>query len=428
MAADEDRPDLQGGPRKRGPARPQKPPVTIDLEAAPAEPASGSEAAPSAAGAPGDSPSGEADSAMGPEPSVPPATPVLPPAAPAPRQGYGIVGILVAAFLGGLAATLIGVAGHSSGLFPSPAQKAAEAATAAAKEAGDGLAALSGRMTAAEASVAAAKDTAGKVADLEKSSAGLADRVAKLESAVASPGPDLKPALAELSTRLDRLEAAAAGGKPGDGELLADLRGRISALEASTQALTNRMAAIEARPAGALPAGEGGRAALAIAISALRQSASAGGAFDHELAMLEVLGVPAAELAALRPLAAKGAPRKGELIEEFPNVADHVLASVSDSTGGGGILGRIGAFASSFVTVRPAGPIAGDTPEAIVSRMRDAVEHGDFARALAEREALPKVGQEASAAWAQAAADREAIDRLVDRLAATAAPSPAASQ
>jgi hypothetical protein len=60
--------------------------------------------------------------------------------------------------------------------------------------------------------------------------------------------------------------------------------------------------------------------------------------------------------------------------------------------------------------------------------MRDAVEHGDFARALAEREALPKVGQEASAAWAQAAADREAIDRLVDRLAATAAPSPAASQ
>jgi hypothetical protein len=421
MAADEEMPGDQARP-KRAPARPPKPPLTIDLAAS---------ARPNDAGEPPvEDLADEAVSPTGPEPSVPPAEPV-PPSSPLPsRRGGSWLGLLAAAFLGGIVATLIGIAGHSSGLFPSPAQKTADAATAAARQASDGLAALDGRMAAIETSVTALKADSDKVAGLEKSAAGLADRIAKLEAAPAAPaGPDLKPAIADLTARLDRLEAAAAGGKPGDGELLSDLRGRIAALEASSQALTSRIAAIESRPAAAAPpSGETGRAALAIAVSALRQSASAGGAFDHDLAMLEVLGVPDDALAALKPLAAKGAPKKSELVEEFPGVADHILASVSDAEGGGSFFAEVGAFASSFVSVRPAKPIEGDTPQAIVSRMRDAVEHGDLQKALAERDALPKVGQEASAAWAQAAADREAIDRLVDKLAATAIPpAPAAA-
>jgi hypothetical protein len=419
MAADEEMPGDQARP-KRAPARPQRPPLTIDLAAS----AAPGDAVRAAGKPPVEDLADEAVSPTGPEPSVPPAEPAPPSSPPPSRRGRGWLGLLAAAFLGGIVATLIGVAGHSSGLFPSPAQKAADAATAAARRASDGLAALDGRVTTIETSVAALKADADKVAGLETSAAGLADRVAKLEAAPAVPaGPDLKPALADLTARLDRLEAAAAGGKPGDGELLSDLRGRIAALEASGQALSSRIAAIESRPAAAAPpSGEAGRAALAIAVSALRQSASAGGAFDHDLAVLEVLGVPPDALAALKPLAAKGAPKKNELVEEFPGVADHILASVADAEGGGSFFAQVGAFASSFVSVRPAKPIEGDTPQAIVSRMRDAVEHGDLQRALAERDALPKIGQEASAAWAQAAADREAIDRLVDKLAASAIP------
>jgi hypothetical protein len=420
MAADEETPGVQARP-KRGPARPPKPPLTIDLAASATE---------ATAEPPVEDLADETVSPTGPEPSVPPAAPATPSAPPA-RRGTGWLGLLAAAFIGGLAATLIGIAGHSSGLFPSPAQKAADAATAAARQASDGLAALDGRVATVETSVAALKTDGDKVAGLEKSAATLADRVARLEAAPAAApaGPDLEPAIADLTARLDRLEAAAAGGKPGDGELLADLRGRIAALEASGRALTSRIAAIESRPAAAAPpSGEAGRAALAIAISALRQSASAGGAFDHDLAMLEVLGVPDDALAALKPLAAKGAPKKSELVEEFPGVADHILASVSDAEGGGSFFAQVGAFASSFVSVRPAGPIEGETPQAIVSRMRDAVEHGDLQKALAERETLPRVAQEASAAWAQAATDREAIDRLIDKLAASAVPQAPASQ
>lgn len=421
MAADEEMPGDQARP-KRGPARPPKPPLTIDLAAS---------ARPNDAGEPPvEDLADEAVSPTGPEPSVPPAELVTPSSPPPSRGGRNWLGLLAAAFLGGIVATLVGIAGHSSGLFPSPAQKAADAATAAARQASEGLAALDGRVAAIETTVTALKANADKVAGLEKSTAGLADRVARLEAAPAAPtGPDLKPALADLTARLDRLEAAAAGGKPGDGELLADLRGRLAALEASSQALTSRIAAIESRPAAAAPpSGEAGRAALAIAISALRQSASAGGAFDHDLAMLEVLGVPDDALAALKPLAAKGAPKKSELVEEFPGVADHILASVADAEGGGSFFAEVGAFASSFVSVRPAGPIEGDTPQAIVSRMRDAVEHGDLQKALTERATLPKVAEEASAAWAQAAADREAIDRLIDKLAASAMPQAPVSQ
>ena len=247
--------------------------------------------------------------------------------------------------------------------------------------------------------------------------------------------PDAEPNLPEVTDprrlRHERglgLPCPDGATKPGDGQVLADLRGRLAALESSTQALTNRIAALETRPAATAPAGEGGKAALAIAIGALRQAAASGGAFDHDLAMLEVLGVSGSAVTDLKPLAAKAAPKKSELIEAFPGVADHILASVADASGGTGFLGTVGAFAKSFVSVRPAGPIACDTPEAIVSRMRDAVDHGDFGKALAERDALPQVGQEASAAWAQAAADRAAIDRLVDIVATTATPAPAASQ
>ncbi len=418
MAADEENaPESAGNPPKGSPPRRPRDPVTIDLAANPAQSAASD-------------PLGKAEEPIRPiRPDPPPAASVPPPrqVSPEKRQGYGIFALLVAAFVGGLAATLIGVVGHSTGLFPSPAQETADAAAAAAKQAGDGLAALSGRVAAAETAAATAadtaKDSAAKLAAVEQATGALGARLDKIESApppAAPSGPDLKPALAELSQRLDRLEAQAAGGTSGDGTLLADLRGRIAALETSTQAISGRIAALEARPP--TPPAESGRAALAIAISALRHSASSGGAFGGDLAMLEVLGIDPDDLAALKPLAAKGAPGRAELVEEFPAIAERIISATAETDPDASWLDRVGSFAAGLVSVRPVGPIAGDTPEAIVSRMEAAVDRGDFARALAERENLPQAGKDASAAWAQGAADREAIDGLIDRLAASAAP------
>jgi hypothetical protein len=78
--------------------------------------------------------------------------------------------------------------------------------------------------------------------------------------------------------------------------------------------------------------------------------------------------------------------------------------------------------ARGLVSIRPAGPVAGDDPPAIVSRMQAAVDKGDLATALDERDGLPDAGKEASASWAAAAADRIKIDSLIDQVAQTLDP------
>src|SRR5690606_36966651 len=89
-----------------------------------------------------------------------------------------------------------------------------------------------------------------------------------------------------------------------------------------------------------------------------------------------------------------------------------------------GMVDRLIQHASSLVTVRPAGPIAGDSVPAIVSRMKAAVEARDLATALKEREALPEEGKAASAAWAEDAAARLALDRQLAALTAPGATAP----
>jgi hypothetical protein len=54
--------------------------------------------------------------------------------------------------------------------------------------------------------------------------------------------------------------------------------------------------------------------------------------------------------------------------------------------------------------------------------MQDAVNRADLETALDEREKLSTEGQAASASWAAAAADRAAIDAIVERLALSVTP------
>ena len=136
--------------------------------------------------------------------------------------------------------------------------------------------------------------------------------------------------------------------------------------------------------------------------------------------MLQALGLDETDIAALRPLAEKGAPPKPELADTFPEVADRILAVSAAVDPHAGFFDRLAGFARGLVTVRPTSPISGETPDAVVSRMQAAVDHGDLAQALSEREALPKNAKAVSAAWAQGAADRIAIDRLVEKLSRAA--------
>jgi hypothetical protein len=442
MAADEDSAPKAGDKSEAGkPARRPRPPVTIDLAAsvvpppdpvapdAPAEKAGASDASVS-------SPLDEAAAPRNSDPrqsGPPPAGAIR--SSPSPVSNW--VGLFVAGLVGGLIVLLFGYG--LGGIGGGGTRDAVEATAAAQKQLGDSLAALDKRVAAIEGRPAPA-DPAARIAELstrlgalETTGAATASRVAKVESDLAampppSPAqpqqnlPATTQVLDDLLQRVDRLEETSSVPP-----IIGD---RISALETSTAVLSGRLDALadqmQAMSAKPTAAEDSEKAARAVAIGTLRQAAERGGSFTADLAMIEALAIAPADVAALKPLAEKGAPAKDDLAAEFPAVGDAILAAAVGGSESGGIVDRLIAHARGLITVRPVGPIAGDTPAAIVSRLQAAVDKGDLAAALKERDGLPDSGKAASAAWAEAAADRVAIDRLVGKLvAALGAPRPA---
>jgi hypothetical protein len=164
-------------------------------------------------------------------------------------------------------------------------------------------------------------------------------------------------------------------------------------------------------------------AARAIAIVALRRAVDEGVPFTTDLDLAAALGLPADDVAALKPFAAKGVATRATLAAQFAAVGEAVVSATTQADPNAGFFARLIAGIGSLVTVRPAGPVAGSDPAAIVSRMRAAVESGDLATALSERDALPPAGKDASADWAAAAGDRVAVDALIVKIAQAIGPA-----
>ena len=440
MAADEDKTKAgkpgggAAGERRSGRDRRQRPPVTIDLKAerAAAEkvevPSPPKEAEGSAAEA----------VAAEPAPPPPPPKPEPRPPRPAPPAGNGWTRIALAGAVGGVVAVVFVLLLQATGLLPAPGGTAVSQAIERAEAVTGTVAALERRVTAVEAMTA-------DLPSIRSAVEGLASRVAALESDVGSRAPRAEvealagevaavgdrldsapPAasqgdLAALDARLDRLEAMPLA-TPGDADATGAVAGRLGAAETDLAALAERIDALEARLA------EGGAAngetARAVALASLRRAATGGQPFAAELDMAAAMGLAGEQVAALRAFAAAGVPTGDQLAERFPPVADAILAATSGTDPEAGLLDRLAGGMRGLVSIRPAGPRPGDDPPAVVSRMAAAVERGDLAAALDERQGLPAAGQDASAEWAARAGDRVALDRLVAEIAQPATPAP----
>jgi hypothetical protein len=237
------------------------------------------------------------------------------------------------------------------------------------------------------------------------------------------PVPATRADVDQLAERIGRLEVTAAaggGGSAASEAAIASLAGQLSEAEVGLRALTERLAAAEAKVASlgnAQPMAGGEAAVRAIAITALRRASEGNAPFATEVDMAASLGLAAADIAELRPLAATGVPTTATIAASFPATADAILSASSAGDPNAGFLDRVVSGLGSLVSIRPAGPIAGTDPSAIVSRMEAAVEAGDLATALAERDGLPDAGKQASAEWASEASARVTVDTLVDRIA-----------
>ncbi|MCW5698137.1 MAG: hypothetical protein KIS96_15620 [Bauldia sp.] len=372
------------------------------------------------------------------EPSPPP--PRDPPPRPraaapvGPGSGTSRAGSIAYAILGAVAVVLIGYVLLAAGLIPQRGDADADAALAAASEASAAVETLRGEIAAVPAldlaPLAARLDALETVAlpALAADIAALSDQLSTALAGLDTVGREL-PLL-----RRDVDAAAAAAGDPQAAGRLGDQLGaldeRVASLESASDSidplLGARIARIERELArlgdtiAALTAvadlqGRTEAAAVALAFGNLAAAAGAGNPFRPELAMLTELGVAADATASVAAYAA-GVPSVEALAAAFPAVADAVIDATTEESDG--FWDRLFGAARGLVEVRPAGPVAGDDPPAILSRMTAAVRAGDLAAALAERAALPEAGLAVSAGWAADAADRIALEAALDALEA----------
>jgi hypothetical protein len=353
--------------------------------------------------------------------------------------GEGLRGNLIAGVVGAIVALVVLVGLQALGVLPSAARSAAERALAEAGATADAEAGLARRVAALEATTEAVsgmqqdvKSLTDKIAGLDALRSGLASR-SDLDSISANVAAltkrfDNLPVVASrddlnaLSERVGRLEAAIAtgGGQAASATALTSLSSQLNQAEADVRALSDKVAALQSRPATAA----GDDAVRAVAVAALRRASADGKPFAADVDLVANLGVGGSDIATIRPLATKGVATAADLAAAFPDVANAILAATTEADPNANFAERAWASLSGLVQVRPLGPVAGSDPDAIVSRMRDDVSKGDLAGALAERNGLPQAGKDASAEWAAKAADRIALDQAIGRIA-DAAPAKA---
>jgi hypothetical protein len=336
------------------------------------------------------------------------------------------VGFGSAAALGGVVALVLLILLQAIGIVPAPGVVAARDAADQARATANSLSQIDRRLTAVETMT---ENLPGFRSDV----AALTTRVANLEQAVGAvpakgdveavrtdlaaiktrldqtASPATAADLTALSARVGRLETnvAAAGAvapaapgpaavPPGDVDnRIASLSARLDADEAAIGRLSATAATNSAAEKGA-------------AMAALRSAVDAGRPFPTELGMLNAFGAdPVAT--ALKPYAASGIATRAILETDFAKVSDAILAATQGS-GDDSLFGRIAAGTRGLVSIRPAGPVPGNDPAAIVSRMTADVAAGDLAKALSERDALPAAGKDASSDWAGRAQARLTAD------------------
>ena len=250
----------------------------------------------------------------------------------------------------------------------------------------------------------------------------LRQEIEALRQATASP-PAAAAADPQLVSRIDALESLLAQ-RPDDTALqerLASVEQQLQSAQAETRetvsANTARLGELQGRldqaEAKLDEPGAEEAAARAIAAAALKAAIDRGGTFTAELDTFSAV-VPDSQVAGqLRPYAAEGVPTRVQLVERFASARDAILDAVSGPEENQNIASRLMSSAFSVVKVRRTGDAEGDSPEAVVARMENALKSGDLVAAANEWNALPQPARDASANFKQALDARIAVDGLV---------------
>lgn len=269
----------------------------------------------------------------------------------------------------------------------------------------DALAGLDARIKTVETQVGTLGQGGGAGAEI----AALNERIASLDAAVKSAGEAATAEDGRLATLNERIASLDAAVKSA-GEAASAEDGKITALEQSVSSLASKVEAQASQP----------KIALAIAASALKAAVDRGGAFAAELETFAAISPNAPELATLRAYAEKGVATRADIVAETDAAANAMIAAAKPVNPDAGIVERLVSSAESLVKVRPIGAVEGPGVPETVARMEVAVQQGDFAKALAEYEALPEPVKVAGADFAAKLKARQDVEALVNQIVAGA--------
>lgn len=230
----------------------------------------------------------------------------------------------------------------------------------------------------------------------------LEGEIAKL--AATPPAPD--PAVA---ARLDGIETGLANLAQSSAPDLAPIEGKVTALEEGLKTLsgaveTNNttLAAIQDQAStlqatvASVKASE--QVARSVAVNALGAALENGDPITLALASIESLGGKSPETERLSELASIGIADKQALLAGLDAFTRTIQNAASDGEPGS-ISDRFWANAKSLVSFRSSGPQEGNTPVAILSRVKANVEADNLSAAASEWNSLPADIQQSGEAW-----------------------------
>ncbi|WP_176730497.1 COG4223 family protein, partial [Devosia insulae] len=221
---------------------------------------------------------------------------------------------------------------------------------------------------------------------LETQLKGLEDRVTAIgagassadATALAATISSIEAGIAELRTQLTALDQRVAATDSAIGSLKGDMSATQTAISTQNQTLGGA----DIGPAVRLP----------LMVSGLETAIANGRPFAAELAGLKALLPDLVVPGPVEASAIEGLPRPDAVVAQFTAAVPNVLAgraAVSSGDMGEDAL----EWMKGLLALRPVGEVAGDTPEAIVSRLEAAVGRHDFKAAAELLAQLPPAMQ-----------------------------------
>ena len=249
-----------------------------------------------------------------------------------------------------------------------------------------------------------------RIGRLETTLAGATSELASLRSQIAAGATEglSKAAVASIDTyraELDGLRAEVTG-------LAGSVSGLGARLDEATANAEARASAAEqqATEVQAAAAVERDLAAAQADVAAIRAALADGAPFAEPLGRLAA-NAGVSPPAGLEAAAASGVATPAVLRAEFSDEAHEAIRASIVAGAGDGLLSRSRAFLESHVASRALSPQQGASPDAVLSRIEDALRRDDLSAALTEAGQLPSEAAAAMSGWiaaAQLRADAEA--------------------